>query len=74
MAGRASSSGLLTLLRRHIPVSEIANVCWNEWASVNRRAIPAGADTVLRSSAAPLDKLRELQALVTGKVAPKGIS
>jgi hypothetical protein len=68
MAGRASSSGLLTLLRRHIPASDIASACWNQWASVNRRHVPVGADAIVHSASAPLDKIRRLHALV----APKG--
>ncbi len=72
MSGRTSLSGLLTLLRRHIPASEVAAVCWREWLSANRREVTperAGrAEAVLRASAGrPLEAVREIQAVVHSK-------
>ena len=41
LSGRTSHAGLLTLLKRHIPPSELAAVCWREWLSANpHRATP----------------------------------
>jgi hypothetical protein len=75
LPGRTSLSGLLTLLRRHIPENQIAAVCWREWTAAHRREItPARAiqaEEILRHSAArPLDAARDLQSLATGHQHP----
>ncbi len=76
-AGRTSRSGLLTLLRRHIPASELAMVCWNEWIATNRRAVSAEnavrAQEIARRETDPLKALREIQPLVHPNVNSKGI-
>jgi hypothetical protein len=69
LSGRTSLSGLLTLLRRHIPANEVAAVCWREWLTAHRREITpasaASAEEILRHSAArPLDAAREIQAVL----------
>lgn len=69
LSGRTSLSGLLTLLRRHIPANEVAAVCWREWLSANRRQVTPGrasrAAAIIASSAArPLDAVREIQAVL----------
>ena len=71
-AGRTSHSGLVTLLRRHIPTSEVAAVCWREWLSTNRAHTPpdlcSKAEAILASSAGrPLDAAREIQNLLRTK-------
>ncbi len=71
MAGRTSAAGLVTLLRRYIAPSGIADACWEEWVAANRRAAPAAAVEVLRSNAGPVEKMRELHRLVAR--APKGV-
>ncbi len=69
--GRTSRSGLITLLRRHIPASELAPVCWNEWLSVNRRALPGdaaeSARKIARRESDPVRALQEIQAIVNPK-------
>jgi hypothetical protein len=75
-AGRTSRSGLLTLLRRHIPASELATVCWNEWFATNRRGVSAEnaalAREIARREADPVKALREIQPIVHLNVHPKG--
>jgi hypothetical protein len=71
LSGRTSLSGLLTLLRRHIPADEVAAICWREWTAAHRPEVtPARAgraEEILRQSAArPLDAAREIQALLKG--------
>ena len=67
-SGRTSRSGLLTLLRRHIPVSELATVCWNEWIATNRRGVSAEGATrareIARRETDPVKALREIQPIV----------
>ena len=72
LAGRTSLSGLLTLLRRHIPPAELAATCWREWLAANRRQVPAErarrAESILQDQAArPLDAVREIQAILHAK-------
>jgi hypothetical protein len=75
-AGRTSRSGLLTLLRRHIPASELATVCWNEWLATNRRGVSAEntarAQEIARREADPVKALREIQPIVHLNVHSKG--
>jgi hypothetical protein len=59
-AGRTSLSGLLTLLRRHIPPSELPAVCWREWQAGNRHAPP---ERLKRADASA----REIQAALHSK-------
>ena len=70
-AGRTSRSGLVTLLRRHVPASELASVCWNEWLTANRRAvspeIAARAAEIIRASHDPAKALSEIQPMVNSK-------
>jgi hypothetical protein len=70
-AGRTSRSGLLTLLRRHIPASELATVCWNEWIATNRRGVSAEnaarASEIARRETDPVKALREIQPIVHSK-------
>jgi hypothetical protein len=69
MPGRTSLSGLLTLLRRHIPANQMAAVCWREWLIANRRQVTperaSRAAAIIGSSAGrPLDAMREIQAVL----------
>jgi hypothetical protein len=70
-SGRTSRSGLLTLLRRHIPSSELAAVCWNEWIATNRRGVSPESATLAREIARreidPVKALREIQPIVNSK-------
>ena len=70
LAGRTSSSGLVTLLRRHVAPGEVVAACWQEWIAANRRIAPAPAAEVLASNVGPLEKMRELHRIVAR--APKG--
>jgi hypothetical protein len=40
LGGRTSHSGLLTLLRRNVSSRDLLRVCWEQWHSANRRALP----------------------------------
>jgi hypothetical protein len=78
LSGRTSLSGLLTLLRRHIPADEVASICWREWTTAHRRELsPARAsqaEEILRDSAtSPLDAARELHSLATGHRPPASV-
>ena len=70
-SGRTSRSGLLTLLRRHVPASELATVCWNEWLATNRRSVSAEAAAqareIARRETDPVKALREIQPMVHSK-------
>jgi len=72
LSGRTSASGLLTLLRRHIPPGELAAVCWREWLAGNRGEVPP--EGVRRAEAAlhqqpgrPLETVREIQTVLHAK-------
>jgi hypothetical protein len=39
-AGRTSASGLITLLRKHIPPAQLTAASWQEWLAANSRAFP----------------------------------
>ena len=72
LSGRTSRSGLLTLLRRHVPPSGLALVCWNEWLASNRRALPANGsvravDAIRRAGSNPVKALHEIQAILDSK-------
>jgi hypothetical protein len=71
LSGRTSHSGLLTLLRRHIPTASLAEACWREWLASHRREVTSDrveqTQAILRSRAAqPLDALREIEKLLKG--------
>jgi len=71
-AGRTSRSGLVTLLRRHVPAAELASVCWNEWLAVNKRAVSAEAaaragELARNSAGDPVSALVEMQSVVNSK-------
>ncbi len=70
--GRTSHAGLLTLLRRHVPTSEVAGVCWREWLSTNQAQVSpevrSKAAAILAGSAVrPVEATREIQALLRTK-------
>jgi hypothetical protein len=72
LSGRTSISGLVTLLRRHIPPADLAATCWNEWLTGNRRDLTperrARAEAILREYAGrPLDAVREIQTVLQAK-------
>lgn len=74
-SGRTSHSGLLTLLRRHIPAAEVAGVCWREWLTTNGAAATAEtrskAESVLaRDGTRPMEATREIQDVVQRKGRP----
>ena len=78
LSGRTSLSGLLTLLRRHIPANEVASICWREWLTAHRRDVTPNrasqAEEILRHSAGrPLDVARELHSLATGHRPPASV-
>lgn len=41
LEGRTSQAGLTTLLRRHIPASELTRACWEAWLEANRHRVPS---------------------------------
>jgi len=70
LVGRTSHAGLLTLLRRHIPASQLAAACWREWLTVNRRNLPADriakAAALIESPGEPLDAVRQTYGVLKG--------
>jgi hypothetical protein len=63
--GRTAHAGLVTLLRRHIPASELAAACWRQWILANRHRIPEqrreGAEAIVRDSGAqPAEAMRAI--------------
>jgi hypothetical protein len=71
-SGRTSHSGLVTLLKRHIPPADLAAVCWKEWLSTNRsQATPEvrqRAEAILAGAAGrPVEATREIQILLGAK-------
>lgn len=72
LSGRTSRSGLLTLLRRHVPPAELASVCWNEWLTANRRGlapqnIAQSEEAIVKAGEEPLKALREIQSILNSK-------
>lgn len=71
-SGRTSHAGLVTLLKRHVPPSELAAVCWKEWLSTNRsQATPEvrqRAEAILAGAAGrPVEATRQIQTLLGAK-------
>ena len=71
LAGRTSHAGLLTLLRRNIAARDVARVCWEQWLSFNRNAIPPEraerAAAAARETRRPVEAVREIQRLIHAK-------
>ena len=72
LEGRTSHAGLVALLRRNIPASELAAVCWREWLVSHGRAVKP--DRIARAAAIvddngvkPLATLREVQSVLSAK-------
>jgi hypothetical protein len=70
--GRASGSGLLTLLARHIPPRDAVEACWRAWVAANRdRLRPelvSSAEAILATNRErPLEAMRALQSLLNTK-------
>jgi len=67
-SGRTSQAGLLTLLRRHIPKTELAKVCWREWLIANRhQTTPDRIEKAVQIAARPGDPVaitREIQTVL----------
>jgi hypothetical protein len=70
-SGRTAHAGLVTLLRRNIPPSQVAGLCWQEWLSSHRLEIApelAGrAAAILSKSANPIDAIRDIQSALQSK-------
>lgn len=71
-SGRTSHAGLVMLLKRHIPASELAAICWKEWLSTNRREatpeVRQRAEAILADAAGrPVEATREIQTLLGAK-------
>lgn len=73
LGGRTSLSGLITLLRRHIPPDRLAATCWQEWLKGNgREVLPARRDraeaiiqrAAQNSAQSPVAAMREIQAVL----------
>src|SRR5207237_9032480 len=69
LGGRTSLSGLITLLRRHIPSGGLAAACWQEWLKGHRRELsPARrqrAEAIIEHAAQdPVAVMREIQAVL----------
>ena len=71
-SGRTSRAGLLTLVHRHIPRSELLTICWKEWLTANRRAVPQAridrASAIAAGRVAdPIEAVREIQDILRGR-------
>jgi len=71
LEGRTAHAGLATLLRRHIPPRELANVCWREWLNGNRGATPPErverASAIAANATDPIAALQEIEAVLHAK-------
>lgn len=72
LAGRTSQSGLITLLRRHVPPPELAAACWQGWLDGNRGKVSperlARANAIAGAAAdRPVEALREIAAVLHAK-------
>ena len=72
LSGRTSHAGLVTLLKRHVPASELAAVCWKEWLSTNRGQAPPEvrkrAEAILAGAQGrPVEATSEIRALLGAK-------
>jgi hypothetical protein len=64
-SGRTAHAGLVTLLRRHIPSTELAATCWKQWLAANRQRIGdqrrQRAEAIIDDSGArPIEALRAI--------------
>ena len=64
-AGRTAHAGLVTLLRRHIPSTELAATCWRQWSGANRQRIGEErrqrVEAIIRDSGArPAEAMRAI--------------
>ncbi len=72
LSARTSLSGLITLLRRHIPPAGLAAVCWQEWSATNRRSVKrevaeSAARIAGEAAKKPEEAIREIGALLHTK-------
>jgi hypothetical protein len=72
LTGRTSASGLLTLLRKHVPPRELTAACWREWLAGRRREFSpervARAEAIATAMAdRPLEAARQIQAVLHSK-------
>lgn len=72
LSGRASISGLVMLLERHIRPADLAATCWNEWLPAHRAELsPAHrerAEAILNARGRnPLDAVRQIQTVFDSK-------
>ena len=72
LAGRTSHSGLITLLRRHVPPPALAAACWQQWLNGNRGKVSperlARANAIAGAAAdRPVEALREIAAVLHAK-------
>ena len=69
--GITAKAGLVTLLRRHIPATDLAAACWRTWLETNRRSVTQGrvatAEQILADPAPPADTLRRIGAILQSK-------
>jgi hypothetical protein len=71
-SGRTSHAGLITLLKRHVPLDGLAAACWREWLSANGREAPPEirqrAEAIVKSAGGkPVEAARQIQALLGAK-------
>jgi hypothetical protein len=72
LTGRTSASGLLTLLRKHVPAPNLTAACWREWLAGSRREF--SAERVTRAEAIagsmadrPLEAARRIHSVLHSK-------
>lgn len=69
---RSASQGLEALLRRHVPVSNLAANCWREWIASSRREFPEAKIKRAEAAAAelsakPLEAARRIHEILYSK-------
>jgi hypothetical protein len=72
LEGRTSHSGLLTLLRRHVPERDLLQACWEQWHSANRHSISPeklerAASLANQASGRPLDTAGAIHRIIHSK-------
>jgi hypothetical protein len=71
LTGRTSASGLLTLLRKNIPPSDLTAACWQEWLTARSREFSpdriARAETIAHTTADPLEAAHKIQITLHSK-------
>ena len=72
ISGRTALAGMVTLLRRHVPVDELVNHCWQQWLKGGAAALTpqrqARAEAIVRAGPRdPIPAMREIQVVLAAR-------